>query len=140
MPVSPYDPRVLEHSQEKITLHGKSVARKITSGNNKVTPQEIIDWLANLNTDGWTNLRVRSHTVPGDENNLETELITVTGDRLETDKEFQDRQASIISRWQRDYEEFLLKMHYYQNTDLGKAQIAAVEEKKSRRIRKPPRT
>jgi hypothetical protein len=137
MTVSPYDPRFTEYSQEKIMLHGKTIATQMTSGNTKLTLQGLITWLSDLNTDGWTNIRVTSHTEPGTEDQLEREYITVRGDRLETDAEFKKRQESIISKWQFDYEQFLLKKNYYENTDLGKAQIAEVEKKSPRRINYP---
>ena len=39
--------------------------------------------------------------------------------------------------WQRKYEDFLLHKNYYENTDLGQAQVAAIKEKSKRRIRYP---
>lgn len=135
--VSPYDDRFTEQSQDKIMKHGLTIAEKYMSGNDKVAPQQVIEWLADLNTDGWTNVRVQCYTEPCDENNLESQHLVVRGDRIETDKEFKKRQEDIIMDWQSKYERFLLEKNYYENTDLGQAQVAAIKEKSKRRIRYP---
>ncbi len=136
--VLPHHPQDTESSEERIMLHGKELARIMVDGNDKVTPDKLIAWINKQDTTGWTNLRIKAVATPFEPYvELEHTYVVIVGDRMETDKEYQARLESVVSKWQREYEEFLRNKDFYENNPVGQARLEYIEAKKKRPINRP---
>jgi hypothetical protein len=125
--VSPYYGNL--YSDKKITVK-KMLGEVRVTGNDKVSPAKLLKWLCGLDTNGWSNLQVDTRHEEGDDNNLPDDYITVEGDRLETDKEFKERQEWILNSWRRKYVEYLDAEKFFASNPVGLAQLEELRKHK----------
>lgn len=94
--------------------------------NRPPEPEKLSAWitatLRKAKKQGFSDIYVRIDEDPGDENNLLSYFLCICGNRLETDKEFEERMQNLRRTWLATYEAFERQRKYYES-EQGKAEI-----------------